>query len=99
MNERISIDLPENCGATECDRAVLKAACEAIVALRFERSRDCVESLRRLADEGWTTHWSLGWVVTAKRGNDFEEATGKTLEEAVRQVAQIAQTDIVVGGP
>ncbi len=98
-DESIEVDLPEGAATNECDRAILKAACEAVMALRYERSREFRETIQRLRDDGWAVRWSLGWVVTARRGEDSEQATGATLDEALGQVAQLARTDTAARWP
>ncbi len=92
-DESIEIDLPEGAAASECDRAILKAACEAVMALRYERSPEFRQTVQRLRDEGWSVRWKLAWVVDLKREGDSEEATGATLDEALGQVAQLALAD------
>ena len=39
--------------------------------------------------------WGLAWRAEAKRGADYEEATGATLEQALSGVAQLARLDMV----
>ncbi len=98
-DEAIEVELPEGVGASESDRAVLKAACEAVMALRYERSDAFRETVNALRDAGWSVRWRLGWVVSAKRGNDFEEATGDTLDEALSNVTQLVRADAAAGWP
>ncbi len=98
-DESIEVELPEGVATSEIDREVLKAACEAVLTLRFERSADFRERLQRLEDMGWVVRWRLGWVASAKKGPHFEEATGRTLDEALRELTQLAQADMVTGWP
>ena len=92
-NQSIDVELPEGLAASPTDRAVLKAECEAVMALHHERSPEFRENVHALEDAGWTIRWRLGWHVTAKRGSDFEEASGRTLEEALSGVTQLVRAD------
>jgi hypothetical protein len=38
--------------------------------------------VKELEGDGWTVRWGLTWRAEAKRGEEYEEATGKTLDEA-----------------
>lgn len=96
-DESIEVELPEGVATSEVDREVLKAACEAVMTLRYEQSAAFRDTLQRLEDQGWIVRWRLGWVASAKKGPHFEEATGRTLDEALRELAQLAQTDMVTG--
>jgi hypothetical protein len=51
--------------------------------------------LCQLERDGWNVHWGLCWHADAKRGEDYEQASGKTLDETFSELAQLARLDMV----
>ena len=95
----IVVQLPEGVRPTPLDAELVKAACAAVAALRWQPSEGWVEALRLLEAEGWSVQWGLCWQAEAKRGGDFERASGKTLEQAFAELAQLARLDTVCHCP
>lgn len=91
----VEVPLPESVALNDVDLELLKASFQALVALRCERGREWEGLLRELKAEGWTVRWGLTWRAEAKRGEDYEEATGPTLDEALAGLAQLARLDMV----
>jgi hypothetical protein len=91
----LEVPLPESVVLNDVDLELLKASFQALVALRCERGRDWEGLLRELKENGWTVRWGLTWRAEAKRGEDYEEATGPTLDEALTGLAQLARLDLV----
>jgi len=81
------------------DRELLVATFQALIALRCERDRRWEMVRKQLEDDGWKVRWGLTWRAEAKRGDDYEEATGATLDEALAGVAQLARADMAGRAP
>jgi hypothetical protein len=90
----LEVPLPESVALNDVDLELLKASFQALVALRCERGREWEGRLRQLKEDGWTVRWGLTWRAEAKRGEDYEEATGATLDEALAGVAQLVSLDM-----
>lgn len=97
--EMIAVPLPGGIHPTSLDQELLRATFEAIVALRFETSREWEEALHKLERDGWEVHWGLTWHAHAHRGKDFEQASGKTLDETFNELVQLARLDAVCHVP
>jgi hypothetical protein len=91
----LEVPLPERVVLSDVDLELLKASFQALVALRCERGREWEGLLRQLKEDGWTVRWGLTWRAEAKRGGDYEEATGPTLDDALSGVAQLVRLDKV----
>ncbi|MGD1146737.1 MAG: hypothetical protein ABR961_02155 [Thermoanaerobaculaceae bacterium] len=91
----IEVPLPTGVEPTRLDVELLKAAFHAIVTLRYETSSGWETALHQLEIDGWKVHWGLTWHAEAKKGDDFEQASGKTLDETFAQLAQLARLDMV----
>ena len=91
----LEIPLPDKMELGGAERELLVATFQALVALRCERDRRWEMLQKQLEDDGWKVKWGLAWRAEAKRGVDYEEATGTTLEEALSGVAQLARADMV----
>jgi hypothetical protein len=91
----IAVPLPAGVEPTRLDVELLKAAFSAIVTLRYETSSDWEAALNQLETDGWKVHWGLTWHAEAKKGDDFEQASGKTLDETFAQLTQLARLDMV----
>jgi hypothetical protein len=95
----LEVPIPDNVKLDGLDVELLKATFQALVALRGERDRRWELTLKQLEDDGWKVKWGLAWRAEAKRGEDYEEATGSTLGEALAGVAQFARADMVGHAP
>lgn len=95
----VEVPLPESVTLNEVDLELLKASFQALVALRCEKGREWQDLLGQLRDDGWTVRWGLAWRAEAKRGEDYEEATGPTLDRAFAELAQLARADMVGHAP
>ena len=95
----LEVPIPDNVKLDGLDVELLKATFQALVALRGERDRRWELTLKQLEDDGWKVKWGLAWRAEAKRGEDYEEATGATLDEALAGVAQFARADMVGHAP
>jgi hypothetical protein len=91
----LEVPLPECVVLNDVDLELLKASFQALVALRCEKGREWEGLVRQLKEDGWTVRWGLTWRAEAKRGEDYEEATGPTLDDALRGLAQLARLDMV----
>ena len=91
----VGVPLPEGVQPTRLDEELLKAAFQAIVTLRYEASCDWERALRQLKDDGWSVEWGLTWHAQARRGDDFEQASGRTLDGTFAELAQLARLDMV----
>ncbi|MEO8053645.1 MAG: hypothetical protein ABI768_00725 [Acidobacteriota bacterium] len=95
----LEVPLPDGVKLDGLDLELLKATFQAIAALRAEKDRRWELTLKQLEDDGWKVKWGLAWRAEAKRGEDYEEATGATLDEALASVAQFARADMVGHAP
>ena len=66
----------------------LSQAEKAIVALANRCGRNSERPCRMMEDDGWEVKWTLGWVATAQRGKEYEEASGKTRKEAMMRLRE-----------
>lgn len=95
----LEVPLPEKMELGGADRELLVATFQALVALRCERDRRWEMFQKQLEDDGWKVRWGLTWRAEAKRGDDYEEATGATLDEALSGLAQLVRFDMAGRGP
>ncbi len=91
----IEVPLPTGVDPTRLDVELLKAAFSAIVTLRYEASREWEAALHQLEGDGWSVHWGLTWHAEARKGDDYEQASGRTLDETFAELAQLARLDMV----
>ncbi len=91
----LEVPLPDGVRLDGDDVELLKAAFQALVSLRAEKDRRWELTRKQLEDDGWSVRWGLTWRAEVKRGEDYEEATGPTLDEALAGVAQLARVDMV----
>ena len=97
--QSIEVQLPADAPVEPADRELLRATLQALVSLRCERGRAWDEVRRRLEGEGWRVDWNLNWRVRARRGEESEEAAGKTLDEAFAELEQLVRLDMVGHAP
>jgi hypothetical protein len=93
--QTIEVPLPEGVQPSKLDLELLKATFQAIVTLRTERGREWEQVLCQLERDGWSVHWGQCWHAEARRGEDFEQASGKTLDAVFAELAQLARLDMV----
>ena len=91
----LEVPLPEGVRLDGTDLELLKATFQALASLRGEKDRRWELLEKQMRDDGWNVRWGLAWRAEAKRGADYEEATGATLEEALAGVAQLVRVDMV----
>jgi len=91
----VQVTLPEGVEPTPIERELVRATLSATGTLRRDIVSEWEEAQRQLEAGGWKVRWSLAWRVAAKRGHDFEEASGETLDEAFRQLVQLTRLDEV----
>jgi len=91
----IEVPLPTGIEPTRLDVELLKAAFSAIVTLRYEASSEWEAALHQLEGDGWSVHWGLTWHAEARKGDDYEQASGRTLDETFAELAQLARLDMV----
>lgn len=92
----IEVPLPEGVEPTSDERRRLEAMFRAILELRYEGS-DGQTVVRRLEEAGWSVRWELGWIAEARRGREFERASGRTRGEALAELETLAKLDMVSG--
>ncbi|HUM01401.1 MAG TPA: hypothetical protein VL084_03885 [Thermoanaerobaculia bacterium] len=95
----LEVPLPERMELGVADRELLVATFQALIALRCEKDRRWEMFQKQLEDDGWKVRWGLTWRAEAKRGDDYEEATGATLDEALSGVAQLVRFDMAGRAP
>lgn len=95
----LEVPVPAGVDITGADQELLKATFQALVALRCDKAHCWGERVEELRKEGWTVQWGLTWRAEAKRGEEYEEATGATLDEAMAGVDQLVRLDMVGHAP
>jgi hypothetical protein len=95
----LEVPLPDGVRPDPADLELLKATFQAIVSLRCEKDPRWELTLKELEDDGWKVRWGLTWRAEAKRGDDYEEATGPTLDEALTGLAQLVRFDMAGRAP
>jgi hypothetical protein len=95
VKRTLEVPIPDRVEMSPGDLELLKATFQALVALRAEKNPAWEGLVRQMESDGWKVQWGLTWRAEAKRGEDYEEATGTTLEEALSGVAQLVMTDMV----
>ena len=85
----LEVPIPDGVDPKGDDLELLKAVFQALTALRVSQGRDWLAKVKELEGDGWTVRWGLTWRAEAKRGEEYEEATGTTLDEALNGVAQM----------
>ena len=91
----LEVPIPPGLEIEPAEAELLKATFQALVALRGEPDRKWEGLVHQLEQDGWTVRWGLTWRAEAKRGEEYEEATGATLADALDGVAQLVMTDMV----
>jgi len=84
----IAVPLPEEFEIHPDDLDVMRATFQSIVALANRCGRNSERPCRMMEDDGWEVKWTLGWVATAQRGKEYEEASGKTRKEAMMRLRE-----------
>jgi hypothetical protein len=95
----IEIPLPEGMNPSGIDVELLKATFQAIASLRCECDCEWKKITEQLECEGWKVRWGLSWVAEAQRGEDYEQARGRTMDEALQQLQQLTRLSAVGGCP
>ena len=89
----LEVPIPEGLDPKRDDLELLKAFFQAVTAIRVSQGRDWLAKVSSLEAEGWTVRWGLVWQAQVKRGEEYEESTGTTLDEALDAVGQIAAAE------
>lgn len=95
----LEVPVPGGVDMTGADLELLKATFQALVALRCDKTHCWGERAEEMRKDGWTVQWGLTWRAEAKRGEEYEEATGATLDEAMAGVDQLVRLDMVGHAP
>ncbi len=95
----IQVQFPDTAAPTRDDVELLKGIFEAIVALRFPEHRVSDESEGALTANGWCVQAHLKWVAEARKGAEFEVASGASRADALRQLEQLVKADQVLSAP
>ena len=89
----LEVPIPDGIDPKRDDLELLKAFFQAVTALRVSQGRDWLAKVSALEADGWTVRWGLVWRAEVKRGEEYENATGATLDEALDAVAQMAAAE------
>lgn len=95
----IEVPLPEDAEPTPEDLELLETTLQAIVGLRYPESRTWTKLERALEADGWKVRNRLMWVAEARKGREYEQAAGRTRDEAFSQLHELTQMDEVPGIP
>ena len=89
----LEVPIPDGVDPTGDDLELLKAVFQALTALRVSQGRDWLPKVKELEADGWTVRWGLVWQAEVKRGEEYEDATGTTLDEALGSVSQLVAAE------
>jgi len=89
----IEVPIPDGVDPKRDDLELLKAFFQAVTALRVSQGRDWLAKVNALEADGWTVRWGLVWQAEVKRGEEYESATGATLDDALGGVAQMVAAE------
>lgn len=89
----LEVPIPEGLDPKGDDLELLKAVFQALTALRVSQGRDWLAKVHDLEKDGWAVRWGLTWRAEVKRGEDYEEVTGATLDEALGAVSQMVAAE------
>jgi hypothetical protein len=93
----IEVPLPGDAHATPEELETLQAAFRAILDVHYEGPHEWRNLADRLKAEGWELRLGLTWHAEARRGHDFEEACGRTRDEAFAELYQMTRLDVSEG--
>ncbi len=89
----LEVPIPDGVDPKRDDLELLKAFFQAVTALRVSQGRDWLAKVAELEGDGWKVRWDLVWKAEVKRGEEYESATGATLDEALGGVAQMVAAE------
>jgi len=95
----VQVPLPEHADPTREEIALLESAFQAIVGLCYRGARAWEADARALEQDGWTVRARLMWVADARKGPEYEEACGRTRDEAFAKLREFARVDHTAGVP
>lgn len=95
----IEVALPEGAAPSPEDLEALRATLGAVVGLHFPEEAGWEAVERELAADGWQVSLRLMWVAEARKGREFEQASGRTKEEACGRLLQLTRVDEPAGVP
>lgn len=87
------VPIPDGVDPKRDDLELLKAFFQAVTALRVSQGRDWLARVSALERQGWAVRWGLVWKAEVKRGEEYEDATGATLDEALDAVSQMVAAE------
>ncbi len=93
----IHVPVPEEMAPTNVE--LLRSLFEAMVRVRCDCSQEWERIVRELQCDGWNVKWRLTWIAEAKRGEDYEQVSGDTLDKVLDQLQQMARLDTVANCP
>jgi hypothetical protein len=89
----LEVPIPDGVDPKRDDLELLRAFFQAVTALRVSQGRDWLAKVSELEADGWMVRWGLVWQAEVKRGEEYEQATGATLDEALHGVSQLAAAE------
>jgi len=84
----IEVRLPAGLETSADDLEVLRTTFQTIISLTQPGGSSPCERIRDMREQEWDVHWGVTWLVSARRGKDYEEATGRTREEAMERLRE-----------
>jgi hypothetical protein len=95
----IEVALPDCLDMAPDDLDVLRTTFQTIMTLVSGGCDGAEGYLRRMQNERWTVNWGLTWIARARREASYEEATGRTKQEVLAQLARLTSLHEVEGTP
>jgi hypothetical protein len=92
----VEVMLPEGVSPTREELDRLRDSLQAVVAQQLEQSAPGLQA--RLEAEGWKVSLRVAWCAEARRGHDYENAVGRSPEEALAELSQLTRLDVPPGG-
>jgi len=99
MTHIIEIPLPDEVQISSFDLDMLKATLHALVARTCHLSEESARLVRDLESEGWRVQVGPTWLAVCRHDRALEEATGRTLDEAISKVYEYTRQDATSGCP
>jgi len=98
-NSIIEIPLPDGVQASTAEVELLKVTFQAFLRLRCADCERQKELMQGIEECGWKVHCGLSWVAEARRGSDYEQATGETMDDALSSLYHLTRMAKLEGCP
>lgn len=74
----LELTLPEGINLSATDMEIMSSLLQVLITMRFENGHQKRTLLQTIEKSGWNVKLGVSWVAEARRGQDFEQAIGKS---------------------